>query len=221
MARTTDPARRDRAARVVVRPHEVDVAHPWEAEPIGTLRIVAGAVATSGIGSRLWDASAGGHAAWARRLAPRLVTLHEQLSITGLLAIAVHGVTLLGDPYLRPGLAGIALPGAMAYRPLFTALGVIGGWLTALLGLSYYARRRIGVARWRAVHRFTLAAGTDAGSAWLRWPVLASIPLVLVLLALRVARRVPPTSKGAPIDDRSTQTPAPRRRPLPTAPRGS
>lgn len=170
--------------------------------------------------------------AWARRLAPRLVTLHEQLSITGLLAIAVHGVTLLGDPYLRPGLAGIALPGAMAYRPLFTSLGVIGGWLAALLGLSYYARARIGVSRWRAVHRLTivawalavihaLGAGTDAGSAWLRWPLLASIPVVLLLFVLRISRRVPPTSKGVPIDDRSTQTPAARRRPLPAAPRGS
>lgn len=37
--------------------------------------------------------------AWARRFTPRLVTLHEQLSITGLLAIAVHGVTLLGLSY--------------------------------------------------------------------------------------------------------------------------
>ena len=169
--------------------------------------------------------------AWARRLAPRLVTLHEQLSITGLLAIAVHGVTLLGDPYLRPGLAGITLPGAMAYRPLFTSLGIVGGWIAALLGLSYYARGRIGVGRWRALHRLTIAAwalavvhtlgaGTDAGSAWLRWPLLASIPLVLLLFVLRISRRVPPT-KGVPIDDRPTQTPAPRRRPLPAAPRGS
>lgn len=170
--------------------------------------------------------------AWARRLAPRLVTVHEQLSIAGLLAIAVHGVTLLGDPWLRPGLAGIALPGAMAYRPLFTSLGVVGGWLAALLGLTYYARARIGAARWRAVHRLAIAAwalavvhalgaGTDAGSAWLRWPLLASIPLVLFLLALRMTRRAPPTGKAVLIDDRPTQTPAPRRRPLPAAPRGS
>lgn len=170
--------------------------------------------------------------AWARRFAPRLVTVHEQLSIAGLLAIAVHGVTLLGDPWLRPGLAGIALPGAMGYRPLFTSLGVVAGWLVALLGLSYYARRRIGVSRWRAVHRLTigawalavvhtLGAGTDAGSAWLRWPLLASVPLVLVLLALRIARRVPPTSKGVPIDARSTQPSAARRRLLPATPRGS
>jgi len=49
-------------ARTATRPHEIDVAHPWDAEPIGTLRIAAGAIATSGVGSRLWAAPHGGHA---------------------------------------------------------------------------------------------------------------------------------------------------------------
>lgn len=167
-----------------------------------------------------------------RRSAARLVTLHEQLALTGLVAIAVHGIALLGDPWLRPGLAGIALPGAMAYRPLYTSLGVVAGWLAALLGLSYYLRGRIGVQRWRAVHRLTLlayglavlhtlGAGTDAGSAWLRWPLLGSAVLVLLLLARRVARRDRSNRKGAPIDDGPTRIPASRRRPLPAAQRAS
>ena len=56
----------------------------------------------------------------------------------------MHGLTLLGDPWLNPGLAGIAIPFTMAYKPLWTGLGIIGGWLAALLGLSFYFRRRIG-----------------------------------------------------------------------------
>ena len=40
--------------RTAARPHEIDVAHPWREEPLGTLRIAAGAVATSGIDARLW-----------------------------------------------------------------------------------------------------------------------------------------------------------------------
>ena len=55
--------------------------------------------------------------------------------------------------------------------------GSSAGWLTLLLGLSYYARARIGVQRWRRLHRFTalvwvlsiahaLGEGTDAGQAW-------------------------------------------------------
>jgi len=159
---------------------------------------------------------------------PRLVTLHEQLAVTGLIAIAAHGVTLLGDPWLRPGLAGIALPGAMSYRPLFTSLGVVAGWLAALLGLSYYVRGRIGAARWRSVHRLvfvayalavvhTLGAGTDAGAPWLRWPTLASAALALALLAVRLRRRPalpPPTPRGGPfIDDRRNRNPLAPARP--------
>jgi sulfoxide reductase heme-binding subunit YedZ len=127
---------------------------------------------------------------------PRLAALHEQLAVTGLVAIGLHGGTLLGDPWLKPGLIGIGVPGAMSYRPAFTALGILAGYLCALLGLSYYARRRIGVRRWRSLHRFTalayvlavvhaLGAGTDAGSDWLRLPVLASAVAAAVLLGLR------------------------------------
>jgi len=150
-----------------------------------------------------------------RGLGPQLAKVHEHLSVAGIVAIAVHGVTLLGDAWLRPGLAGIAIPGAMAYRPLFTSLGILAGWLTALLGLSFYARRRIGARRWRSLHRFTalayalavvhtLGAGTDAASAWLRVPLLSSAALALVLLAVRFARRrpVPRTPRGTAPDAR-------------------
>ena len=37
-----------------------------------------------------------------------LAGLHEQLALSTLVAIAVHGLTLLGDPWLHPGLRGIA-----------------------------------------------------------------------------------------------------------------
>ena len=57
------------------------------------------------------------------------VRLHAHVSIAGLLAIAVHGLTLLGDPWLRPGLSGISLPFALRYRSFYTGLGVIAGYL--------------------------------------------------------------------------------------------
>ena len=64
----------------------------------------------------------------------------------------------------------------MAYKPLFTGLGIIGGYLAAILGLSFYVRRRIGPRLWRKAHQLTivvyalavvhtLGAGTDAGDA--------------------------------------------------------
>src|SRR5436190_17961843 len=71
----------------------------------------------------------------------RVKQLHEATALTALLAIGAHGLVLLGDTYLRPGLSGIAIPFVMSHRPVWTGLGVLGGWLSALLGLTFYVRR--------------------------------------------------------------------------------
>ncbi|MFL5780031.1 MAG: ferric reductase-like transmembrane domain-containing protein [Thermoleophilaceae bacterium] len=132
-----------------------------------------------------------------RRGATRaLLRVHEQTALAGLGALAVHGLTLLGDGWLRPGLTGVAVPFAMSYRPFYTGLGILAAYLAALLGLSFYARRHIGARLWRKAHRatvlvwvlgvvHTLGAGTDAGSAWLRAIVLAPLPLIAGLFAYR------------------------------------
>lgn len=128
--------------------------------------------------------------------AARIKTLHEAVTLTSLGAIALHGVLLLGDGYLRPGLAGIAVPFALHSQPVSTGLGIIGAWLAAILGLSYYARRWIGVATWRRLHRWTLlayalsvvhtlGAGTDAGSAWFLVLLAAVSAPPLALIAWR------------------------------------
>lgn len=137
-----------------------------------------------------------------RGLGPKLMAIHEQTALAGLIAIAIHGVTLLGDPWLHPGLSGITVPFAMGYRTFFTGLGVIGGWLAALLGLSYYVRRRIGPALWRKAHRatvvvyllgliHTIGAGTDASTPWLRWFMAVTAIPMAALFARRVLGRRP------------------------------
>ena len=73
-----------------------------------------------------------------------LMAIHEHGALIALVAVAVHGITLMGDRWLHPGLQGIVVPFAMSYRPLFTGIGIIGGYLAALLALSFYIRRRIG-----------------------------------------------------------------------------
>jgi sulfoxide reductase heme-binding subunit YedZ len=126
----------------------------------------------------------------------RLKTLHEAAALTALLAIAGHGLTLLGDSYLRPGLSGIVVPFAMPHQPLWTGLGVIGGWLAALFGLTFYVRRWIGPKLWRKMHRWTLAVyvlavahtlgtGTDSASLWLVIILIATIAPLAVMAALR------------------------------------
>ncbi len=136
--------------------------------------------------------------------------LHEALSIATIVLVLAHGLLLLGDSWLRPGLAGIAIPFASPYRAFWTGIGVIAGWGLIVLGLSYYARQVDRPARWRIAHRFTalfwilgifhtFGAGTDAGELWLQVPVAAVSLPALVLLGMRLGRRpaAPARSGGA------------------------
>ena len=84
-----------------------------------------------------------------------LRTAHEALSLGTMVAIVVHAGALLGDSYLNPGLLDVTVPFVGSYEPLWTSLGIVCGWSLLALGLSYYARARIGVARWRKLHRLT------------------------------------------------------------------
>ena len=135
-------------------------------------------------------------------LGKALMAVHEHASLAALIAIAVHGVTLLGDPFLRPALVDIAVPFAGDYRPVPTGIGIVGGYLAAALGLSFYFRKRIGPKLWRSAHRatvliyvmsviHTLGSGTDASTPWLRGALIATGAPILCLFVIRVLPRAP------------------------------
>jgi sulfoxide reductase heme-binding subunit YedZ len=142
-------------------------------------------------------------------LSRTLMALHQHAALAGLIAIAVHGSTLLADPWLHPGVAGVTVPFSMSYRPAFTGLGIVAAYLAALLGLSFYARRRIGPRLWRRAHRATvlvyalgvvhaIGAGSDASTPWLRWFVLVTgAPIVALFLRRVTARRPAPLARPA------------------------
>jgi len=130
-------------------------------------------------------------------LSKKLMAIHEHTAVAGIVAIAVHGITLLGDPWLNPGVAGIAVPFTMSFKPVFTGLGIVGGYLAALLGLSFYFRKRIGAKLWRKAHRATVlvyllglvhafGSGTDASAVWFRWWVVSTAPVIGGLFVYRV-----------------------------------
>ena len=125
--------------------------------------------------------------------------LHEALSLATLVAIAIHGVSLLGDHFLHPTILDISVPFTGGYRPFWTGLGIVAGWALAALGLSYYARGWVGQSRWRALHRFTaafwilgiahsLGSGTDAGQPWFLIALAVSAIPALALLLGRLSR---------------------------------
>jgi sulfoxide reductase heme-binding subunit YedZ len=149
--------------------------------------------------------------------------LHEALALATLFAIAVHGLTLLGDGFLHPTVLDISVPFTGGYRPFWTGVGITAGWGLAALGLSYYGRSRIGQSRWRALHRFTAAfwalgiahsvgAGTDAGQLWFLLAVaIPTVPALILLLGrLAGSRSTRPQGSGP----RRPQRPGGSRRPV-------
>lgn len=143
--------------------------------------------------------------------------LHEALALATLVALAIHGLALLGDSYLHPSPIEISVPFTTAYRPLWTGLGIVAGWGLAFLGLTYYARDAFGgQARWRLLHRFiavfwalgivhTLGAGTDAGQLWLlAIMAIPTVPATLLLLGRVLgwlAERPAPPSPFQPLTE--------------------
>jgi predicted ferric reductase len=135
-------------------------------------------------------------------LPAKLKRFHEASTLVTLGLIAAHGGLLLGDAWLRPGLEGILLPFQMGYRTLWTGLGIVGGWLAVILGLSFYVRRWIGTKTWRWLHRWTLAvyvlalvhvvgAGTDGRSGWMLALLGALTAPIVFAFTYRMLPRAP------------------------------
>jgi sulfoxide reductase heme-binding subunit YedZ len=136
-------------------------------------------------------------------LPAQLKRLHEASVLVTLSLIVAHGGLLLFDSYLRPGLAGVTLPFALSYRPAFTGIGIIAGWVAAILGLSFYVRKWIGVKVWRRMHRFTIVAyllalghvvgaGTDARSPWMLAMLTALTAPIVFAFTYRMLPAQPP-----------------------------
>jgi methionine sulfoxide reductase heme-binding subunit len=143
---------------------------------------------------------------------------HDTLALSAIVAIVVHGASLLADSYVHFSILDITIPFVSSYKTLWTSIGIVSGWGLALLGLTYYARRWVGAVRWRKLHRFTavvwlaglvhaLGEGTDAGQVWfLAMIALVAIP-ALALLVTRLARSAgveTPLGDAGPVPENQT-----------------
>jgi methionine sulfoxide reductase heme-binding subunit len=123
--------------------------------------------------------------------------------------IALHALSLLVDDYLPFSLGQLLVPGTAPYRPLATALGVVGAELLAALALANRFRARLSYRFWRRMHYLNFAvwalavvhgitAGTYSRTAWaLALYALAtgSVTGMTVSRALR-SRSLSPWSEG-------------------------
>ena len=105
---------------------------------------------------------------------PVAFDLHQFASLLGFAFALFHALILMGDKYINYDLAQVLVPfNSTGYKPVWVGLGQIGFYLFAIVGLSFYVRKRLGNRRWRLIHylsflTFALAlmhgifAGTDS-----------------------------------------------------------
>lgn len=131
---------------------------------------------------------------------------HRFLSLLGLGAIALHGITLVLDRTVHISLAALLVPGLAAYRPVATGLGVLAAELAVVVIVSFPLRKRIGARAWRRLHWATygvfaaatahgLAAGTDTRLPWVFGLYLGAVFAVASATAWRALNR-PTRTKG-------------------------
>jgi sulfoxide reductase heme-binding subunit YedZ len=93
--------------------------------------------------------------------------------------ITFHIFILMGDQYMSPGFKDLLVPMSGAYRPFWTALGIISFYVLLLITLSSLLRRFIGQKVWRSIHMLSfvlfyvilyhgIKAGTDSANLWVQ-----------------------------------------------------
>jgi predicted ferric reductase len=126
---------------------------------------------------------------------PIAFDLHQFASLIGLAFAFFHALILMGDKYINYDLAQVLVPfNSSGYKPVWVGLGQVGFYLLAIVGLSFYVRKRLGNRSWRLVHYFSfltfalallhgILAGTDSTVTAIQffyWITGASLLFLLV-----------------------------------------
>lgn len=137
-------------------------------------------------------------------------SLHQELSAIAIALVALHGVVLTLDTFVKTSLLDVIVPFAGSYRPVWVGIGQLAFYLMVVVYASFYFRRRLGQRGWRLLHYTTflafvggtahgLMAGTDTSAPWALWSYVgASIAVVFLLgyrITLSVGKRAAATTK--------------------------
>jgi sulfoxide reductase heme-binding subunit YedZ len=86
------------------------------------------------------------------------VDFHEYISLLSIGFILLHVGVLLVDQYLPFTLAQILVPFTSTYRPVWVGLGTLGFYLSLLVTITFYLRKKIGQKRFKSIHTLSLGA---------------------------------------------------------------
>ncbi|KOT42680.1 ferric reductase [Streptomyces caelestis] len=146
--------------------------------------------------------ASGGRAAPRRTGRFGIGLLHRDLSLLTLVFLVVHVVTAVLDPFARLGWAVSVVPFGASYRPLWLGLGTAALDLLLAVLLTSALRLRLGVRRWKAVHRLAYAAwplalfhgvgsGTDTRLPLQLWLYAGCLAAVVAAVWWRLAKAGP------------------------------
>jgi methionine sulfoxide reductase heme-binding subunit len=158
----------------------------------------------AGIGAylMLWGSVAWGLVSTTSLLGRRVpkattVALHQALSTSGLLLLAIHLGFVLLDRYVPFSPLDLVVPMRSSYRPIGVTLGIAAMFVMILgvLGTSW-GRKLIGTRWWRRMHSLSVPAfalalthglmtGTDSPRRVMFWLYVVTTAALLFLLVLR------------------------------------
>ena len=136
-----------------------------------------------------------------------LTYLHEGLAVGALLATGAHMFFLWTDDFIEFGPRQLFVPGASTWEPLAVAFGIMAFYATLIVSGSFYIKKWIGQAAWRALHfmafgTFAAAAihgvmaGTDTQHVAVLSLYVATVTIVVLLLVVRISQEMAAATPG-------------------------
>jgi sulfoxide reductase heme-binding subunit YedZ len=108
---------------------------------------------------------------------------HQFISLLSLGFLGLHIFVLTADRYLPYSLAQVLIPFISPYRPVWVGIGTLAFYLTLLVTVTFYLKKRIGMKRFRAIHYSSLLAYLFAVVHALFAGTDSSMPATLILYA--------------------------------------
>lgn len=81
---------------------------------------------------------------------------HEYLSWLGLAFIGIHVIVLMADKYLPYTIWQVLIPFLSPYRSFWVGIGVIAFYLSLLVTITFYLKKKIGMDLFRKIHYLSL-----------------------------------------------------------------
>ena len=130
----------------------------------------------------------------------RLLAFHQTATIAGVLLGLGHGLVLIPDHWTHFQLFDVLVPFGSYYKTWLTGVGTLAMYLSALVSISFWFRKQIGMKAWRYLHYSSVLAfagafwhgmslGTDSHTTWLMSVYLGTTLAVVFGVMLRITYR--------------------------------